>query len=92
VITNQKVIFICIAILNVSIICILCDFESALEHVCRKGRHSFVRFLLDEQEGFVTDNPQKTLVISFMKLFLYMQPLNGHHLMNTTDMNNIVFI
>lgn len=51
-------------------------------------KQSCVKFLLDE-ERLVTDNPQKALVISFMKLFLYMQPQNGHHLMNTTDRHNV---
>lgn len=41
-------------------------------------RQSFVKFLPDEQEGLTTDIPQKALVVCFMKLFLYMQTLNGH--------------
>lgn len=51
-------------------------------------KQSFVKFLLDE-EGLLTDNPWKALVTSFMKLFLYMQPQNEHHLMNTTDRDNV---
>lgn len=49
---------------------------------------SFVKFLI-EHEGILTDNHQKTLVISFIKLFLCMQPQDGHHLMNTPDTDNV---
>lgn len=52
-------------------------------------KQSFVKFLLTDKERLVTDDPQKALVISFLKLFLYVQPQNGHHLMNTTDRDNV---
>lgn len=51
-------------------------------------KQSLVKFLIDEG-GLVTDNAQKALVISFMKLFLYMEPQNGHHLMNTTNRDKV---
>lgn len=49
---------------------------------------SFLKILIDE-EGLVTDNQQKALVISFLKLSFYKQPQNQHHWKNTTERDNL---